>query len=67
MRWIGALGMSLAHSKIKKKYGIENERAALLDRLSAWEDALQAGPFRSGRGEPDLGDIAVYGVLGASH
>lgn len=67
MRWIGALGMSLAHSKIKKKYGIENERAALGNRLAVWEDALQTGPFRSGRPKPDLGDIAVYGVLGASH
>ena len=36
-RHVGALGMSMAHGKIKKKYGIEDERAALFEKLGTWE------------------------------
>ena len=64
IRRVGALGMSLAHGKIKRKYAIDDERAALLDRLDAWEDELGDRPFRGGDA-PDLGDVAVFGVLGA--
>lgn len=65
IRWVGAFGMSMAHSKIKKKYGIEDERQALQERLDVWDKALGDGPFRDARKSPDLGDVAVFGVLGA--
>lgn len=61
VKWIGGWGMSLAHSKVKKKYGIVDERAALADRLRVWEDYLQA----RAADRLDLGDLAVFGVLGA--
>ncbi|KAJ8606379.1 hypothetical protein CTAYLR_009325 [Chrysophaeum taylorii] len=65
VRWIGAAGMSLAHSKVKRKYGIEDERDALRRRLDEWNDQVELGPFRAGHPAPDLGDVAVFGVLGA--
>ena len=61
---VGALGMSLAHGKIKKKYNIEDERAALFDKLATWEARVGDRPFRGGDA-PDLADVAVHGVLGA--
>ena len=72
---VGALGMSFAHSKIKQKYGIDDERAALWARVDAWTAALDegaaaraggGGPFRARGAAPDLGDVAVYGVLQAA-
>jgi microsomal prostaglandin-E synthase 2 len=64
---IGAFGMSMAHGKIKQKYGIADERAALLAVIDEWVEELgkSAGPFRQGA-RPDLGDISVYGVLNAA-
>lgn len=65
IRWIGAFGMSMAHSKIKRKYGIVDERESLQQRLDVWDEALGDGPFRAGNEVPDLGDVAVFGVLDA--
>lgn len=64
VKHVGAAGMSLAHGKIKAKYGIDDERASLLERLALWEDELQGRDFRGGA-KPDLADVAVYGVLNA--
>lgn len=64
VRNVGALGMSLAHGKIKKKYGIADERAALFEKLATWEARVGDRPFRGGDA-PDLADVAVHGVLGA--
>ena len=64
VKHVGAFGMSMAHGKIKQKYGIVDERAALMERLAAWEAELGDRPFRGGD-RPDLGDVAVFGVLGA--
>lgn len=68
---VGALGMSLAHGKVKAKYGIEDERASLWEAVDEWGRALEApaaaapaaGPFRGGAAAPDWGDVAVFGVL----
>ena len=70
---VGALGMSFAHGKIKQKYGIEDERAALAARLDEWVAELasssssgsdkRGGAFRGGSDAPDVGDLSVYGVL----
>ena len=64
VKHVGALGMSLAHGKIKKKYDIEDERAALFEKLMMWEARIGERPFRGGDA-PDLADVAVHGVLGA--
>ena len=64
VKHVGALGMSLAHGKIKKKYNIEDERAALFDKLATWEARIGDRPFRGGDAM-DLADVAVHGVLGA--
>ena len=64
IKHVGALGMSLAHGKIKRKYGIEDERAALFEKLATWEARIGDRPFRGGDA-PDLADVAVHGVLGA--
>ena len=64
VKYVGAFGMSMAHGKIKQKYGIEDERESLMERLAAWETELQGRDFRGGDA-PDLGDVAVFGVLGA--
>ena len=61
---VGALGMALAHGKVKEKYGIDDEREALFEKLGTWEARLGDRPFRGGDA-PDLADVAVHGVLGA--
>ena len=61
---VGALGMSLAHGKIKAKYDIADERAALFEKLGMWESRVGDRPFRGGE-SMDLADVAVHGVLGA--
>jgi len=64
IRTVGALGMSFAHGKIKKKYGIVDERASMWERLDVWEKQVGSASFRGGKA-PDLGDVAVFGVLDA--
>ena len=54
----------MAHGKIKQKYAIDDEREALLARLDVWTAELGDRAFRGGD-RPDLGDVAVFGVLGA--
>jgi len=62
---LGSLAMYFAASKIKKKKGILNEREALHNALSKFEnEGLVQNEFSSGKKDtPDLGDIAMYGVL----
>ena len=64
IRTVGAFGMSMAHGKIIKKYNITDERQALRDKVAAWEGALGKNDFRGGAA-PDLGDVAVFGILDA--
>ena len=68
IRNVGAFGMSMAHGKIKQKYGIEDERTELFEKVDAWTAELAAsdGPFRSGTDVPDMADVSVYGVLRAA-
>lgn len=60
---VGSVAMWGLSGRLKKKYGITDERAALTDALVKWTDAV--GPDRPflGGGAPDLADCAVYGVL----
>jgi microsomal prostaglandin-E synthase 2 len=66
---VGAFGMSMAHGKIKKKYGIVDERASLWSALDEWSEELdRASPSCSfhGGNRPDIGDVSVWGVLNAA-
>jgi len=61
VKHVGALGMSLAHGKVKEKYNIADERAALFEKLTTWEARIG----ERGGDSIDLADVAVHGVLGA--
>jgi len=63
---MGAVAMYFAASKVKSKRNITDEKAALRDALDKYErEGLQDGElqFSSGQSSPDLGDLAVFGVL----
>jgi glutathione S-transferase len=60
----GAVAMSFANGKIKKKYGIVDERADLRKTLQVWTDAIGQKDFLHGK-EPTMPDILVYGTLRA--
>ena len=66
VQWIGSFAMYMAASKIKKKRGITDEVAALDNVLTVFEnDGLDGGKkqFVSGKANPSLGDIAIFGTL----
>ncbi len=66
IRGIGSLAMYFAASRIKKKRNITDERMALLDILTQWEEeGLDNGKkqYGSGLDRPDLGDVAMFGVM----
>ena len=61
-RVLGPVAMFLVNGKIKKKYGIIDERAELLTLLKEWTDAV--GPNRYLHGDTvTLPDLMVFGVL----
>ncbi|GKY95131.1 hypothetical protein MPSEU_000477000 [Mayamaea pseudoterrestris] len=65
---VGSLAMYMAASRVKKRRGITDERAALETALQTIEsDGLAGGSsdFVSGRRDPHLGDLALYGSLRA--
>lgn len=66
IKGIGSVAMYLAASKIKSKRGISDEKEALARAVAIWEEeglGRGAKHFGSGLGQPDLGDITVYGTL----
>ncbi|KAL3771670.1 hypothetical protein ACHAWO_001731 [Cyclotella atomus] len=67
IQYVGSLAMYFAASKVKSKRNITDEKAALQSALDKFEEeGLQNGalPFSSGNPTtPDLGDLAVFGVL----
>ena len=44
------------------RYNITDERAALLEQLQVWVDAVGDKEFRGGAA-PDASDVAVFGAL----
>ena len=56
--------MSFANGKIKKKYGIVDERQELKTCLLVWTDALKGKKFLHGD-TITMPDILVFGVLRA--
>lgn len=66
IRGVGSLAMFFAASKIKSKRNITDERMALRDALTKWEDeglGSRANSFGSKMEAPDMGDVCMYGVL----
>ena len=66
VQWIGSFAMYMAASKIKKKRGIVDEVKALDEVLTRLEtEGLDSGKklFVSGKADPNLGDIAIFGTL----
>uniref|UniRef100_A0A7N0U3W8 Prostaglandin E synthase 2 n=1 Tax=Kalanchoe fedtschenkoi TaxID=63787 RepID=A0A7N0U3W8_KALFE len=61
-KYAGAAAMYFVSKKLKKKYNITDERAALYDAANTWVDALKGREFLGGA-KPNLADLAVYGVL----
>jgi microsomal prostaglandin-E synthase 2 len=63
-QWIGATAMWAAQGKIKKKYNITDERAALFAALEDWSSEVGDKPFLSGN-TPNVGDLCVYACIRA--
>ncbi|KAG8389860.1 hypothetical protein BUALT_Bualt01G0022700 [Buddleja alternifolia] len=61
-KYAGAAAMYFVSKKLKKKYNITDERAALYEAAETWVDALKGRDFLGGA-KPNLADLAVYGVL----
>jgi microsomal prostaglandin-E synthase 2 len=61
---LGTVAMSFANGKIKKKYGIVDERQELLSCLQVWTLALGGKNFLHGD-SITMPDILVFGVLRA--
>lgn len=63
IRAVGPVAMYfVAKYKIKKQHNIQDEREALGRCVAEWAAAVGERPFHGGR-QPDLADIAVFGVL----
>ncbi|OXU21196.1 hypothetical protein TSAR_011474 [Trichomalopsis sarcophagae] len=62
---VGALAMWLISKKLKKRHNLkEDVRESFYDEINIWLNAIKArgGTFMGGA-NPDLSDLAVYGVL----
>lgn len=62
--YLGAVAMVFAQGKIKKKYGILNEREEMFDKLGMWVAAVGSEPFLGGK-KPNLADVCVFGCIRA--
>ncbi|KAG6499994.1 hypothetical protein ZIOFF_039808 [Zingiber officinale] len=62
VKYAGAAIMYVLSKKLKKKYGITDERASLYEAAETWIIALN-GRYFLGGSRPNLSDLAVFGVL----
>nr|XP_016510195.1 PREDICTED: prostaglandin E synthase 2-like [Nicotiana tabacum] len=62
VKYGGAASMYFVSKRLKKRYNITDERAALYEAAETWVDALKGRDFLGGS-KPNLADLAVYGVL----
>lgn len=58
----GAAAMYFVSKKLKKRHNITDERGALYEAAETWVDALNGRQYLGGS-EPNLADLAVFGVL----
>jgi microsomal prostaglandin-E synthase 2 len=62
---IGSFFMWMAQGKIKKKYGIDDERAAVVAGINHWlNEGVGSKPFAGGK-QPNFADVCVFGCLKA--
>ncbi|KAK8945977.1 hypothetical protein KSP40_PGU018503 [Platanthera guangdongensis] len=61
-KYAGATVMYLVSKKLKKKYNITDERAALYEAAETWSKAVDGRDFLGGS-RPNLADLSVFGVL----
>ncbi|THG20758.1 hypothetical protein TEA_003832 [Camellia sinensis var. sinensis] len=61
-KYAGAAAMYFVAKKLKKKHNITDERAALYEAAETWVDALNGRKYLGGS-NPNLADLAVFGVL----
>ncbi|KAL0914019.1 hypothetical protein M5K25_017516 [Dendrobium thyrsiflorum] len=61
-KYAGAAVMYLVSKKLKKKYNITDERAALYEAAETWSTAIDGREFLGGS-RPNLADLSVFGVL----
>ncbi|KAH0456993.1 hypothetical protein IEQ34_014900 [Dendrobium chrysotoxum] len=61
-KYAGAAVMYLVSKKLKKKYNITDERAALYEAAETWSKAIDGREFLGGS-RPNLADLSVFGVL----
>lgn len=62
---VGSIAMWLIGKQLRKRHGLkEDVRESFYDELNTWTDAVKArgGMFMGGK-NPDLSDLAVYGIL----
>ncbi|CAI9273251.1 unnamed protein product [Lactuca saligna] len=62
VKYAGAAAMYFVSKKLKKKYNITDERAALYESAETWVNALDGRDFLGGL-KPNLADLSVFGVL----
>lgn len=65
--YLGSAVMWILGKSLKKKYALKNDvRESLYDEVNFWVKSVKAKgtPFMGGN-QPDLADLAVYGVLSA--
>ncbi|KAI4347266.1 hypothetical protein L6164_008090 [Bauhinia variegata] len=62
VKYAGAAAMYFVSKNLKKKYNITDERAALYEAAETWADSLNGREFLGGS-NPNLADLAVFGVL----
>ncbi|GAB4845310.1 hypothetical protein Ancab_038719 [Ancistrocladus abbreviatus] len=62
VKYAGAAAMYFVSKNLKKKYNITDERAALYEAAETWMNALNGREYLGGS-KPNLGDLAVFGVL----
>jgi microsomal prostaglandin-E synthase 2 len=67
VRYTGAAAMYIVGRRSKKKYNIDEPRAAMYDAVNKWTGAVneKGGVFLAGPNSPGTADLAVYGVLRA--
>lgn len=65
-QFIGSFFMWMAQGKIKKKYSIDDERAALVAGVNTWlEEGVGKGNDFAGGKVPNYADVCVFGCLKA--
>eukprot|EP00246_Nothoceros_aenigmaticus_P002790 TRINITY_DN13657_c0_g1_i2.p1 TRINITY_DN13657_c0_g1~~TRINITY_DN13657_c0_g1_i2.p1 ORF type:complete len:149 (+),score=22.83 TRINITY_DN13657_c0_g1_i2:249-695(+) len=61
-KYVGAAAMYIISKRLKKRHNITDARTALYEAVNEWVSALNGRTFMGGC-QPNLADLAVFGVL----